>query len=73
MWLYAITWPAAAAYLLADGIKLHDLADTMPHELVYGAESDRLRPVAAGPLRQPAAYQTNRPSGTVRPLGPDVP
>jgi hypothetical protein len=73
MWLYVITWPAATAYLLADGIKLHDLSETLPHELVFGAESGRLRPVAVGPLRQPAAYQTNRPSGTVRPLGPDVP
>jgi hypothetical protein len=43
-WLYAIAWPPAAAYLLADGITLHDLASSLPSELVYGADSGRLRP-----------------------------
>ena len=44
MWLYVIAWPSAAGYLLADGIVLHDLVDSLPSELVYGANSDRLRP-----------------------------
>jgi hypothetical protein len=44
MWLYAIAWPPAAAYLLADGIALHDLVDSLPSELVYGANSGRLHP-----------------------------
>jgi hypothetical protein len=73
MWLYAITWPAAAAYLIEDGLRLHDLADTLPGELVYGADSGRLRPVPAGPLRQPTAHPLNRPYGTARPVGPDAP
>ncbi len=47
MWLYVIGWPAAAAYLLMDGIRLQDLGEWMPSELVYGANSDRLRPASA--------------------------
>lgn len=42
MWLYVIAWPAAGGYLLADGIKLHDLAEAQPSELVFGAPSGRL-------------------------------
>lgn len=42
MWLYVIAWPAAAGYLLADGIELHDLAGAQPSELVFGAPSQRL-------------------------------
>lgn len=45
MWLYVIAWPAAAAYLLLDGIRLHDLGESVPAELIYGADSQRLRPV----------------------------
>jgi hypothetical protein len=45
MWLYAIAWPATAAYLLIDGIRLEDLGDRLPTELVYGADSGRVRPV----------------------------
>ncbi len=44
MWLYVIAWPAPAGYFLADGIALHDLVDTQPSELVFGAPSLRLRP-----------------------------
>jgi hypothetical protein len=44
MWLYAITWPAPAGYLLAEPIVLHDLAQSVPAELVFGAPSGRLRP-----------------------------
>ncbi len=60
MWIYAIAWPPAAAYLLADDIRLHDLAESLPGELVYGADSGRLRPVPAGPLAQPAARPPRR-------------
>jgi hypothetical protein len=42
MWLYVVTWPAAAGYLLADGIELHDLVEAQPSELVFGAPSGRL-------------------------------
>jgi hypothetical protein len=48
-WLYAIAWPPAAAYLLADSITLHDLAASLPSELVYGADSGRLRPYGPVP------------------------
>ena len=43
-WLFAITWPAQAGYLLAEDIQLHDLAESVPSELVFGAPSARLRP-----------------------------
>ena len=43
MWLYAIAWPASAGYVLADQIVLHDLTDSLPSELVFGAPSPRLR------------------------------
>jgi Family of unknown function (DUF6758) len=46
MWLYAIAWPAPAGYVLADGIELHDLVESLPSELVYGAPTRRLRPGA---------------------------
>ena len=44
VWLYAITWPAPAGYLLAESIVLRDLALSVPAELVFGAPSGRLRP-----------------------------
>lgn len=44
LWLYAITWPAQAGYVLAESIVLHDLAVSVPSELVFGAPSGRLRP-----------------------------
>jgi hypothetical protein len=44
VWLYAIAWPAPAGYLLAEPIVLHDLALSIPAELVFGAPSRRLRP-----------------------------
>jgi hypothetical protein len=46
LWLYAVTWPASAGYLLAEDILLHDLSDSIPTELVFGAPSRRLRPGA---------------------------
>ncbi|WP_407952009.1 DUF6758 family protein [Plantactinospora sonchi] len=42
IWLYAITWPASAGYLLAEDVVLHDLAEWTPSELVYGAPSPYL-------------------------------
>ncbi len=44
MWLYAITWPAEAGYVLAEVLVLHDLADGVPAELIFGAPSRRLYP-----------------------------
>lgn len=44
MWLYAVTWPSPAGYVLAENIVLHDLAESQPSELVFGAPSMRLRP-----------------------------
>jgi hypothetical protein len=46
IWLYAITWPASAGYLFADDLVLHDLADSVPSELVYGAPSPVLHGAA---------------------------
>jgi len=43
MWLYAIAWPAAAGYVLAEQILLHDLTESLPSELVFGAPSRYLR------------------------------
>ncbi len=48
MWLYAITWPAQAGYVLAEEIQLHDLTESLPSELVFGAPSRRLRPGREG-------------------------
>jgi hypothetical protein len=42
MWLYAVAWPASAGYILADDVVLHDLAERVPSELVYGAPSPYL-------------------------------
>lgn len=42
VWLYAVTWPAAAGYLLAEHVVLHDLGESVPPELVYGAPSPYL-------------------------------
>lgn len=47
-WLSVITWPAAAGYLLAEEIMVHDLVEHLPSELVFGAPSWRLRPIAQG-------------------------
>ncbi|MGH2602827.1 MAG: DUF6758 family protein, partial [Dehalococcoidia bacterium] len=42
VWLYAIAWPASAGYILAEHITLHDLAEFIPNELVFGAPSPYL-------------------------------
>jgi hypothetical protein len=44
MWLYAITWPAHAGYVLAEDVSLADLAERIPAELVFGAPTRRLYP-----------------------------
>jgi hypothetical protein len=41
-WLFAVAFPAAAGYLMAESLVLHDLAEWLPAELVYGAPSSRL-------------------------------
>jgi hypothetical protein len=41
-WLYAVTWPAQAGYWLAETPSLHDLAEWVPGELIYGAATPRL-------------------------------
>jgi Family of unknown function (DUF6758) len=42
VWLYAIAWPASAGYLFAEDLVLHNLAEWLPGELVYGAPSPYL-------------------------------
>ena len=44
MWLYAVAWPARRGVSPARWSALHDLAESVPAELVYGAESGRVRP-----------------------------
>ncbi len=44
LWLYAISWPASAGYLLAGDVNLIDLTEWLPPELVFGAPSPRLEP-----------------------------
>jgi hypothetical protein len=41
-WIYAISWPAHAGYLLTEDVVLHDLTEWVPPELVFGAPSRRL-------------------------------
>jgi hypothetical protein len=42
MWLYVVTWPAAAGYVLAEDLLLHDLVEDVPSQLFYGAPSPYL-------------------------------
>jgi hypothetical protein len=42
MWLYAVAWPGAAGYVLAEDLSLCDLAEDSPSELVFGAPSPYL-------------------------------
>lgn len=42
VWLYAVAFPAAAGYLFAEHVVLHDLVESVPSELVYGAPSPYL-------------------------------
>lgn len=41
-WLWVILWPAAAGYLLAEDMALHDLRDGVPTEMTWGAHSPYL-------------------------------
>jgi hypothetical protein len=41
-WIYVVTWPAGAGYLLAEELTLHDLTESVPSQLVYGAPSPYL-------------------------------
>lgn len=41
-WLWAVAFPASAGYLLTERVELHDLADWLPGELVFGAVSPYL-------------------------------
>lgn len=42
LWLYAVTWPATAGYLLAEIVSLVDLTEWVPLELVFGAPTPYL-------------------------------
>jgi len=42
LWIYAVAWPATAGYVLAEEVVLHDLTESLPAELVYGAPSPYL-------------------------------
>jgi len=42
-WLWAVAWPAAAGYVLAEHLVLHDLREEVPPSLVFGAPSPYLR------------------------------
>jgi hypothetical protein len=45
LWLYMVSRPAAAGYLLDEDLTLHDLAESLPSQLVYGAPSPFLHSV----------------------------
>jgi hypothetical protein len=42
MWIYILTWPAAAGYVLLEDLTLIDLVEDVPSQLVYGAPSPYL-------------------------------
>jgi hypothetical protein len=42
LWLWAVLWPRDAGYLMAEDLTLHDLRDSVPGELVFGAPSPYL-------------------------------
>jgi len=42
LWLYAVAWPASAGWVYAEDIVLHDLVESVPDALVYGAPSPYL-------------------------------
>jgi uncharacterized protein DUF6758 len=42
VWLWVVTWPGNAGYLLAEDVMLRDLTVWLPPELVYGAPSPYL-------------------------------
>lgn len=42
LWLYAVGWPASAGWVYAEDIPLHDLSESVPAGLTYGAPSPYL-------------------------------
>jgi len=46
MWLYVVTWPSAAGFVLAEDLLLHDLGESVPSQLRFGAPSPYLHGVA---------------------------
>jgi hypothetical protein len=42
LWLWVILWPAAAGYIFAENVTLHDLRDSVPSEMDAGAYSPYL-------------------------------
>ena len=42
LWLYVVSWPAAAGFVLAEDLQLHDLCEAVPAHLSFGAPSPYL-------------------------------
>jgi hypothetical protein len=42
LWLYVVSWPAAAGFVLAEDLLLHDLTESVPSQLSFGAPSPYL-------------------------------
>ena len=42
LWLYVVSWPAAAGFVLAEDLLLHDLGESVPTQLRFGAPSPYL-------------------------------
>lgn len=42
MWIYIVSWPAAAGFVLAENLLLHDLGESVPAQLRFGAPSPYL-------------------------------
>ncbi len=42
LWLYIVSWPAAAGFVLAEDLMLHDLGESVPQQLGFGAPSPYL-------------------------------
>lgn len=42
LWLYVVCWPAAAGFVLAEDLVLHDLRESVPLQLEYGAPCPHL-------------------------------
>lgn len=42
LWLYVVSWPAAAGFVLAEDLLLHDLGESVPAQLRFGAPSPYL-------------------------------
>lgn len=42
LWLYLVSWPSAAGFVLAENLVLHDLGESVPPQLRFGAPSPYL-------------------------------